>query len=178
MDRLKTRIRTNFKRVESVAAIISASSLAYHGLLTSVEMLTMCDVDLSKVPTLHLTALASCVENKIKIKNVTGCNPVSFLISIRNCELIEYSPIWKWEQDRHVECRVLMDIYLYDFVKDVETHDKTFVHLVNRELERVTEIISSPDRTQEDIDTAQHQQRKLNYLIQNATNHWDHFIYV
>ena len=63
MDRLKTRIKANFKEVGSVAAINSAASLAYHGLLTSVKTLTMCNMDLSKVPTSHLNALASCPRN-------------------------------------------------------------------------------------------------------------------
>ena len=64
MDRLSMQLRENFKRVESVAAITSASSLAYHGLLTSVERLRMYKIDLSSVPSPHLAALASCVEKE------------------------------------------------------------------------------------------------------------------
>ena len=41
--------------------IVTAASLAHHGMLDSVERMRLMNVDLSPVPAKHLAALASCV---------------------------------------------------------------------------------------------------------------------
>ena len=174
MDRLAIRLRENFKRVESVAAITSASSLAYHGLLNSVERLRMYKIDLCSVPSPHLAALASCVEKEVKINKVTGCDLVSLITSIRNCENLEvYDQCMRYE-----EAQALLEAYLKASVKKVQAQDDTFVRLVKRTDRRLEEIISSPNSTQEDIDTARHQIMKVISLQSDAINHWDYFIYV
>ena len=174
MDRLSMQLRENFKRVESVAAITSASSLAYHGLLTSVERLRMYKIDLSSVPSPHLAALASCVEKEVKINKVNGCDLVSLITSIRHCENLEvYDQCMRYE-----EAEALLEAYLKASVKDVQAHDDNFVRLVKRKDRMLEEIISSPNSTQEDIDTARHQIMKVTSLQSDANNHWDYYIYV
>ena len=85
MYRLIEQIGTNFANVESLNAITSAASLAFHFYWLGfwyVKTLTMCDMDLSSIPTSHLTALASCAQKEITINNVTGFDLVSFLEGI------------------------------------------------------------------------------------------------
>ena len=64
-----------------VNAVMCASSLAYHGLLVSVDRLWLCNVDLSPVPAQHLSSLVSCVSRRLHIQNVSGCDLVSILDS-------------------------------------------------------------------------------------------------
>ena len=75
---------------DTVPKITCAASLAYHGLigLDSVEFISFCDENLSSVPTSHLAALASCVLLEVSIRNVSGCNLVSFLNSIDGCHIL------------------------------------------------------------------------------------------
>ena len=52
-------------------------------------MLSHCqvDVDLSTVPAQHLASLASCVTSMLRIQNVSGCDLVSLLNSLKCVEL-------------------------------------------------------------------------------------------
>ena len=61
------------------------ASLAHHGLLISVVELRLYYVDLSPVPAQRLASLTSCVTGALLIKNVTGCDLVSLLSSLK-CE--------------------------------------------------------------------------------------------
>ena len=72
------------KRKSILHAITSAASLAHHGLLGSVEMLTLGDVDLTSVPADHLASLVSSVTGNIVICNVSGCDLVTILDSVRS----------------------------------------------------------------------------------------------
>ena len=142
MKRLIKRISTNFENVESINAITSAASLAYHyGLLFEVNTLTMRDMDLSSVPTSHMAKLASCASDgeEITINNVTGCDLVSFLDNILYGEILKIEGQSLNGEEAQALMRILgrMDV--------VETTDETFLNLVNRTAERLTEKLSSSD---------------------------------
>ena len=62
-----------------------SASLAHHGLLGSVEELSLIDVDLSPFPARHLASLTSSLTNGLGISNVRGCDLVSLLNSLK-CE--------------------------------------------------------------------------------------------
>ena len=71
----------------SVLRVICMASLAHHGLLGSVNMLSLGFVDLSPVPTQHLVSLASCVTRYLCINEVSGCDLVSLLKSVK-CRIL------------------------------------------------------------------------------------------
>ena len=60
------------------------TSLAHHGLLGSVEGMNLIDVDLSSVPAEHLASLTSCVTGSAHICNVSGCDLVTILDSVKS----------------------------------------------------------------------------------------------
>ena len=65
-----------------------ASSLAYHGLLGSVDSLNLFDMDLSLVPTKHLSSLVSCVTDLVNINEVRGLDLISVFQSIKSQQLL------------------------------------------------------------------------------------------
>ena len=74
---------------------ICAASLAYHGLLCSVEELILQDaadddVDLTSVPAEHLASLVSCVMRKVVISSVIGCDLINILDNVK-CEILTIS---------------------------------------------------------------------------------------
>merc|ERR1711884_969116 len=79
------------KRIKDVTEHFTANrselkcgaSLAHHGLLGSVNSMFLIDVDLSLVPAQHLASLASCVTRCLHIENVSGCDLVSILSSLK-----------------------------------------------------------------------------------------------
>ena len=74
-----------------IPGLLCSASLAHHGLLSSVRKMTLCDVNLSPVPAQHLASLASCVTSDLHIQNVSGCNLVSILTSVKCKRLGIYS---------------------------------------------------------------------------------------
>ena len=54
--------------------ITTAASLAFHGVLSSVEDMYLMNVDLASVPPQHLTKLASIVSDTLDIDNVSNCD--------------------------------------------------------------------------------------------------------
>ena len=62
-----------------------AASLAHHGLLGSLTLLSVNHVDLSSIPEKHLVSLVSRVTRHLTINNVIGCDLVSLLSSLQ-CE--------------------------------------------------------------------------------------------
>ena len=66
---------------------LCGASLANHGLLSSVKLLKLKDVDLSPVPAQHLASLVSYVPSHLSIENVSGCDLVSILTCIKCYEL-------------------------------------------------------------------------------------------
>ena len=57
----------------SFPEILTAASLAHHGLLGSVEHMELEDVDLASVPAEHLASLASSVTESVSLWNVASC---------------------------------------------------------------------------------------------------------
>lgn len=68
--------------------LMCGASLAHHGLLGSMRKMVLCNVDMSRVSAQHLASLASCVTIELIIQNVSGCDLVSILSSIKCEELI------------------------------------------------------------------------------------------
>ena len=68
--------------------ITAAASLAYHGLLGSVEEIELdrryMQKDLASVPAEHLASLASCVTSNVYIRNVGNIDIISFLGSLQS----------------------------------------------------------------------------------------------
>ena len=66
---------------------VTAASLHHHGILIgSVDFMKLdedVDVDLASVPAEHLASLASCVTNDLIINNVSNCDLVSILDSVK-----------------------------------------------------------------------------------------------
>ena len=60
-----------------------AASLAHHGVLGSVKKLLLVDLDRSPVPAQHLASLVSSVTKELSIMNVTGCDMVGILSSLK-----------------------------------------------------------------------------------------------
>merc|ERR1711894_206056 len=64
--------------------ITCAASLAHHSLLGSVQVMELRNVDLTSVPAEHLASLVSSVTWRVYIRNVRGCDLVTFLDSVKN----------------------------------------------------------------------------------------------
>ena len=99
----------------SLSVITCAYSLAHHGLLSSMKDMVLRDVDLTSVPAEHLASLASCVTRIVYIENVSGCDLVTILDSVKSKELhissqsldsVEY--VWLYG-DVTLDIRVLME---------------------------------------------------------------------
>ena len=79
---LKKKLR---KEEQSTLPVITcAASLANHRLLGSVGLMWLIDVDLTSVPAELLASLASCVTGIVFIKNVSGCDLVTILGSVKS----------------------------------------------------------------------------------------------
>ena len=89
LEQGRARVATVWQ-ASSPEVISCAASFAHHGLLTSLKLLAMCDVDLSKVPSQHLLSLASCVTYILTIKNVRSFDLVALLDSVE-LEVMEIS---------------------------------------------------------------------------------------
>ena len=74
----------------SVPKIVTAASLAHHGMLDSVQGIFLKNVDLASVPAEHLASLASCVTMGVGIYNVNNCDLTSILGSVK-CEWLVIS---------------------------------------------------------------------------------------
>ena len=68
----------------TLLGVAYAASLAHQRLLDSVFMMRMCDVDLTSVPDDQLASLVSCVTNNVHIENVSGCDLVTILNSVKS----------------------------------------------------------------------------------------------
>ena len=69
-------------------AITCAASLAHHGLLGSVAVIGLDNVDPTSVPSEHLASLVSSVTYLVSIGNVSGCDLLTILDTVRSKELI------------------------------------------------------------------------------------------
>ena len=64
--------------------ITCAASLVHHGVLRSVRRIGLVRVDLTSVPTEHLASLVSSVRWCVTIENVSGCDLVTILESVKS----------------------------------------------------------------------------------------------
>ena len=81
--------RANFKRA-LLPEITTAASLAHHGLLVSVQILIMRNVDLASVPVENLASLTSCVTGTVEVNNLRNCDIISILDHVE-CDLLDIS---------------------------------------------------------------------------------------
>ena len=84
-ESLAAQIREKWRYPGEEEALLSeisiAASLAHHGLLGSMKVMDLCDVDLASVPAEHLASLASCVTRRVLIINVS--NIVNILDNVK-----------------------------------------------------------------------------------------------
>ena len=90
IERLTERFRdyVDVRGNRDIMKLMRGASLAHHGLLISVDTVWLYDVDLSPVPAQHLASLASCVRRDLNIVNVTGCDLVSLVSSLK-CQQLD-----------------------------------------------------------------------------------------
>ena len=74
----------------SLPEITCAASLAHHRLLGPVRGMRLKNVDLSTIPSQHMASLSSCVVRGVIICNVTGCDLVTILDSLK-CGVLSIS---------------------------------------------------------------------------------------
>ena len=72
---------------DDLREVMCCASLAHHGLLSSFKEKILFKIDLSPVPAQHLASLASCATRYFQITNVSGCDLVSILTSLK-CETL------------------------------------------------------------------------------------------
>ena len=82
-DRIRDALNNRYRFRCAEDELVCGASLAYHGLLDSVEDLPLLNIDLSRVPAQHLASLASCVTRDLYIQNVSGFDLVSILTSLK-----------------------------------------------------------------------------------------------
>ena len=85
-DRLGGALKDGLRWMR-IRELVCGGSLAHHGLLGSVKDMSLVDVNLSPVPSQHLTSLLTCVTRNLTIDNVSGCDLVSLLTSLKCQEL-------------------------------------------------------------------------------------------
>ena len=85
IENLAKRVKEKIKLARSLPGIITcAASLDHHKLLGSVQDMRLCNVDLTSVPAEHLASLASSVTGRVSINNVSGCDLVTVLDSVKS----------------------------------------------------------------------------------------------
>ena len=82
-DILASRNRLEVAYFNSLPKSNTVFTLVHQGLLDSVEDVQLVAVDLASVPTSHLVSLVSCVTESISIINITNCDIISILDSVR-----------------------------------------------------------------------------------------------
>jgi len=107
----------------SLPSIITrAASLAHHGLLGSVTVLHLCDDYPTSLPTEQLDSLVSSVTEWVDIENVSGCDLVTILDSVKSKELdISRQSLGSEETQalvRAMESRV-EEVELYEVTLDI-----------------------------------------------------------
>ena len=71
------------KDYPSLKFVTCAAAMAHHGLLCPVDFIRLGDVDLSTVPTHHLASLVSRAKKAVMINNITGCDLVTLIDSLK-----------------------------------------------------------------------------------------------
>ena len=84
-DRVKVEMIGNSN---NLPVITCAARLAHHGYLGSVNRMTLSNINLTSVPAEHLASLASSATGWVDIHNVSGCDLVTILDSVKSDRLI------------------------------------------------------------------------------------------
>ena len=83
-ESLARRVKEKITNTNLPEIITCASSLAHHGLLGSVDEMVLGDIELTSVPTEHLTSLTSSVTKSVNIWKVSGCDLATILDSVKS----------------------------------------------------------------------------------------------
>ena len=78
----------NYVENSTIEELTCSASLAEQGLLGFMSSLALRDVDLSPVPANHMSSLAASVTTLIRIENVSGCDLINLLTSLKCKELV------------------------------------------------------------------------------------------
>ena len=76
-----------FHHIPLLPKIITAASLAQHGMLGSVKMMRLEDVNLASVPAEHLASLTSGVSGGVLISNVSNCDMINIMDNVKSTVL-------------------------------------------------------------------------------------------
>ena len=121
-ERVKEALSQGY-HYRSLAVITCAASLAHYRLLGSVRLMRLYHDDLTSVPAEHLASLASCVTGRVAIKNVSGCDLVTVLDSVKSEWLVINSQSLGSEETqalvRAMESGVERVVLLYDVTLDI-----------------------------------------------------------
>ena len=113
--------------MESLAEVTCGASLAHQGLLGSVEILWLDNVNLAPVPDPHLASLISCVTGTFIMQNISGCDLVTVLKSGKSRSLdIKYQRLGRDETQalvRALETSV-ENLYLEDVTLNIKALTK------------------------------------------------------
>ena len=90
----------------SLPEIFTAAKLAHHGMLGAVRDMRLRDVDLGSAPVEHLASLASCVTRRVTIENVSNCDIVNFLDSVK-CQKLYISGLFLSSEENQAMIRAL-----------------------------------------------------------------------
>ena len=85
---LDHNVSDNYVGNSMIEELTCSASLAHHGLLGSMSSLALKDVDLSSVPANHMSSLVASVTTLILIENVSGCDLVNLLTSLKCTKLV------------------------------------------------------------------------------------------
>ena len=85
---LDYNVSANYVGNSMIEELTCSASLAEQGLLGSMSSLALKDVDLSSIPTNHMSSLVASVTTFILIENVSGCDLVNLLTSLKCDELV------------------------------------------------------------------------------------------
>lgn len=109
-ESLAERVNEKLRYPSILSAITCAASLAHHRLTGSVYHMRLCDVDLTLVPAEHLASLASNVMSYVDIENISGCDLVTIIDSVKCEDLHIYNQCLGGEETqallRAIESRV------------------------------------------------------------------------
>ena len=86
-ESLAQRVKRKITYPISLSVVNCAASLTHHGLLGSVVVMVLGNVDLTSASAEHLTSLVSSVTRRVCIKNVSGSGLVTVLDNVKSREL-------------------------------------------------------------------------------------------
>ena len=90
IESLSERVKKHMEKIRFTCflpLITWASSLVHHGMIGSLKNMMLYNVDLTSIPPEHLASLTSCVTAGVYIFNVSGCDLVTIMDSVKSKEL-------------------------------------------------------------------------------------------